>query len=310
MYVVEAINDGSATLPPSWMLQPSGGNFRCSITTPSSEEADRTTELVGSSNSCALRSCSSSAIRNLSIRSSTPAIAYQALWPWRLCHEIINLIQEDQFRGLRDILPFAAGLCHNQSSSSSSISYGGTTSIPSLLSFQVLDPTTFSNWISSNMPLSRDDSLDLLEMTCTVQQLKFLISLLKDKKEELILLRCKYCGSPISQMKHVFSVTGTCGTAGNYVNSYGVNHQTVTVRTVDYDVLCVGQPETKESWFPGYSWQIAHCAICFEHLGWKYQRVDKTDKNDDDEDNRPDRPDTFWGFSSVTTDEHVQPRRL
>jgi cereblon len=176
-------------------------------------------------------------------------------------------------------------------------------------SFQVLDPTTFSNWISSNMPLSRDDSLDLLEMTCTVQQLKFLISILKDKKEELILLRCKHCGAPISQMKHVFSVEGTCGTAGNYVNSYGINHQTVTVRTVDCDVLCVGQPETKESWFPGYSWQIAHCAICFEHVGWKYQRVGKTDKNDDD-DNHPDRPDTFWGFSSVTTDEHVQPRRL
>ena len=297
MYFVETINDGSATLPPSWMLQPTGGNFRCSITTPS-EEGDRT-ELVGS-NSCALHSCSSSAIRNLSMRSSTPVIAYQALWPWRLCHQIINLIQEDQFQGLRDILPFAAGLCYNQSSSSSK-----TTSIAS---FQVLDPTSFSNWISSNMPLSRDDSLDLLEMTCTVQQLKFLISILKDKKEELILLRCKHCGAPISQMKHVFSVEGTCGTAGNYVNAYGVNHQTITLRTVDYDVLCVGQPETKESWFPGYSWQIAHCAICFEHLGWKYQTVGI--KDDDEKSHPDDMPDTFWGFSSVTTDEHVQPRRL
>ena len=302
MYFVETINDGSATLPPSWMLQPTGGNFRCSITTPS-EEGDRT-ELVGS-NSCALRSCSSSAIRNLSIRSSTPAIAYQALWPWRLCHQIINLIQEDQFQGLRDILPLAAGLCYNQSSSS----YDETTSIASLSPFQVLDPTSFSNWISSNMPLSRDDSLDLLEMTCTVQQLKFLNSILKDKKEELILLRCKHCGAPISQMKHVFSVTGTSGTAGNYVNAYGVNHQTITLRSVDYDVLCVGQPETKESWFPGYSWQIAHCPICFEHLGWKYQSVGI---KDDDEKSHPDdnMPDTFWGFSCVTTDEHVQPRRL
>jgi cereblon len=123
------------------------------------------------------------------------------------------------------------------------------------------------------------------------------------KRKESI-LRCMNCGSAISQMRHVFSVGGSDGTTGAYVNEYGVVHQTMTLRQVDGNVVCAGRPETRDSWFPGYSWQIAHCSICSAHLGWKFRKVSKGDDND------PDRPRSFWGFSSLTTDEHVKPRRV
>jgi cereblon len=240
-------------------------------------------------------------VRNLAFRSSTPAIAYQSLWPWRLCQKICNLVQEDQFEGLRAILPLAAGLCHEGNGDMLGTPTNETSTASSV---QVLDPSAFSNWISSNMPLSQDDRLDLLEMTCTVQQLTYIIQKLEDKQLESI-LRCKWCGAAISQIRHVFSVGGSAGTTGAYVNEHGVVHQTVTLRKIDGNVVCVGRPETRESWFPGFNWQVAHCSICAEHLGWKFRRVGG--ENDDD---LPDRPGSFWGFSSITTDEHVRPRRV
>jgi cereblon len=106
-------------------------------------------------------------------------------------------------------------------------------------------------------------------------------------------------------MRHIFSVGGSAGISGHYVNEHGVVHQTITLKKIDGNVLLIGLPETKESWFPGYSWQIAFCSTCSEHLGWKFQRVDGKDDND-----LPDRPGSFWGLSSITTDEYVRPRRV
>ena len=305
VYDVEAIDDCSATLPPAWMMQPPG-NARCSITTLTAnaslvyEEEGNHSELVSSRRGLHGDGLNN-AVRNLAFRSSTPAIAYQSLWPWRLCQKICNLVQEDQFEGLRAILPLAAGLCHEGNGDMLGTPTNETSTASSV---QVLDPSAFSNWISSNMPLSQDDRLDLLEMTCTVQQLTYIIQKLEDKQLESI-LRCKWCGAAISQIRHVFSVGGSAGTTGAYVNEHGVVHQTVTLRKIDGNVVCVGRPETRESWFPGYNWQVAHCSICAEHLGWKFRRVGG--ENDDD---LPDRPGSFWGFSSITTDEHVRPRRV
>ena len=32
-------------------------------------------------------------------------------------------------------------------------------------------------------------------------------------------------------------------------------------------------PDRPLSWFPGYSWTVAHCSICHTHIGWKFQPV-------------------------------------
>lgn len=35
----------------------------------------------------------------------------------------------------------------------------------------------------------------------------------------------------------------------------------------------IGQPVSKDTWFPGSEWQISLCSSCGEHLGWKFSGV-------------------------------------
>jgi hypothetical protein len=34
--------------------------------------------------------------------------------------------------------------------------------------------------------------------------------------------------------------------------------------------VCRGAPSAEFSWFPGYAWQVEHCARCDLHLGWRF----------------------------------------
>ena len=34
---------------------------------------------------------------------------------------------------------------------------------------------------------------------------------------------------------------------------------------------CSGEPSTEFTWFPPLAWRVAHCATCFEHLGWAFE---------------------------------------
>lgn len=88
------------------------------------------------------------------------------------------------------------------------------------------------------------------------------------------------------------------------VNEHGVIHQTITVKHVeDHSITYYGGEETRDSWFPGYSWTIAYCRICTEHLGWKFKLVNRRFDTT--------RLGIFWGLSGscVTTAKH-SPRRI
>jgi hypothetical protein len=73
-----------------------------------------------------------------------------------------------------------------------------------------------------------------------------------------------------------------------------------------------GRPETRDSWFPGYSWLVMSCAFCGHHLGWKFQSVRNVSMASLDETastsssptrSSTKRPRYFFGISStnVTT---------
>jgi len=278
LFEVEEINHFGAPMPPTWMLR-SPGDFRYPILTQSNSHVN--------------------AIWHLAQRSSLPATAYQSVWNWRLSQKICNLIQQtDQFQGIKKILPSAGGLVELNDAFP-----GAQTSAQ----YRVVDPSAFADWLSSNLPLSQNERLDLLEMECRASQLKHLLKNIEKERETI--LRCKCCAAALSPMRHVFTVKGAEGTTGHYVNEHGIVHQTVTLREVDpkVSVVCVGRQETKDSWFPGYSWQIAYCYVCSSHLGWRFRKVCKTDGDED-----PDRPAKFWGFSysSITTESAVAPRRV
>ena len=275
LFEVEEMNHLGPQIPPTWILR-SPGDFRYPVVTQSNSHAN--------------------ALWHLSQRSSLPVASYQTVWPWRIAQRICTLIQQtEHFQGIKKILPSAGGLIELKDT------FRGADK------FRVVDPSAFADWLSSNLPLSQNERLDLLEMECRVTQLKFLLKNIEKDRDTI--LRCKCCASALSLMRNIFTVKGAEGTTGQYVNEHGIVHQTLTLRDVDpkVSVVCVGRPETKDSWFPGYSWQIAYCYVCSSHLGWKFRQVSKQDGNDD-----PDRPPKFWGFScsSITTESFVAPRRV
>ena len=301
LYDVEEIRDESTIPPPIWMLQ--SPSIRGPVTTRACIDSDTTKEQKeegDKSEDSATIDYDNKALQSLSSRTSVPTVAYQIVWPWKLCRKICRLIQDtEEFKGLCEILQSAAGLLYDNTSNTE------TQKIP----FQVVDPSALSDWLASNVPLSFNERMDMLEMICTIDRLRFILQKLEKSKKGQSSIRCKHCGATISQMRQIFSVGGSEGTAGSYVNCHGIVHHTMTLRDIEsQSVICVGHPETKDSWFPGYSWQISYCAVCHDHLGWKFRKVvQRSDENDDD----LDRPKSFWGFSSVTTDERdVQPRRV
>ncbi len=80
----------------------------------------------------------------------------------------------------------------------------------------------------------------------------------------------------MSSCKYLLTVPGSEGTAGTYVNQHGYIHQTITVKEVfEPHVVCLGEQENRDSWFPGYSWTMVFCSYCHNHLGCKFIPVDE-----------------------------------
>ncbi|KAL7488261.1 hypothetical protein ACHAW6_013833 [Cyclotella cf. meneghiniana] len=322
LYAVEEIGGGNVTFPQNWLIQ-RPGDLKIPVVIPvtkdecndKSDECERETaetkageksntdhESIHNDTLRFSKESHTNSIWNLSIRSATPAIAYRALWPWRISQQICTLLQETEaFQGIHNALPTAAGVQIFDDSDGDSRNHAAEV--------RVLDNSAFVNWLGSNLPLDQNDRLDILEMTSVVEQLRYILRKIRGLTQPL--LRCKYCGTVAAKMSEVFTVGGAEGTTGAYVNEFGVVHQTVTVRRVDTrGILAVGLAETKDSWFPGYSWTIAHCRICRSHLGWKFCNVRKRSAPSQEAGEDPDRPLVFWGLSSVTSDESVEPQRL
>jgi hypothetical protein len=111
------------------------------------------------------------------------------------------MVQEmEAYRGVKQILPMAAGVLvvHDDGDASQSTRQ-----------YQIVDPSRFTNWLASNMPLSQNDRLDILETPCVVQQLRYILKKIQRTQETY--LRCKHCGAAISKYHNVFTVGGAEG---------------------------------------------------------------------------------------------------
>mmetsp|Transcript_22090 Transcript_22090/g.52197 ORF Transcript_22090/g.52197 Transcript_22090/m.52197 type:complete len:589 (+) Transcript_22090:245-2011(+) len=274
------IHDSSTAPPSAWLMQASSLS-RSPLRTQSEDTEPSAAPIYDNS------------IHMLSLRSSIPSTAYKSIWPWRICDEIIGLICRS---GLSSILASAAGV-RSDSVEENDLMTGETGE-----NLQVFDLGSFTNWLAQNLSFGLNERVDLLELTSTLEQLRSILSMMRKRLVEST-LKCKHCGAAVSNICHLFSVGGSEGTTGAYVNCHGVVHQTATVKDIVRDsLLIVGSPSTQDSWFPGYAWEIALCSICTEHLGWRFTQVGRLVEDD------PVRPGTFYGFSSVTTGS-VAPRR-
>ncbi|CAK9227707.1 unnamed protein product [Sphagnum troendelagicum] len=147
------------------------------------------------------------------------------------------------------------------------------------LEAMVRTPTLLSYYIASNMPLQDATRQELLEVDGTVHRLRREIELLENMDQ----LRCKCCSAIIARRSDML-VMSSDGPISAYVNTHGYVHETLTLARAR-GLILAGQPQTANSWFPGYAWILAECTACAEHMGWRFIAVAKET-----------RPKAFWGI--------------
>ncbi|CAH0479422.1 unnamed protein product [Peronospora belbahrii] len=159
----------------------------------------------------------------------------------------------------------------------------------------IQDPNLFAFWVARNLPLDTTQRLDLLRMNSTVRLLRREIELLEQTQEDIF---CFLCGSFLANTRDIFSMTACGAAGGTYVNPGGHVFQVLTLRDVDRaNVVVDMNRSTEDTWFAGYVWSITHCNSCYQHLGWRFDRVDFTRL-----------PATFFGFRRAALTRSRSPR--
>lgn len=77
--------------------------------------------------------------------------------------------------------------------------------------------------------------------------------------------RCKHCNSKITLDSEQIQVAG--GFQHTFLNPAGNIFHIGCFQKANGCVV-IGIPSTEWSWFESYSWQIALCGDCLNHLGW------------------------------------------
>lgn len=211
--------------------------------------------------------------------SPTPYFVHRNKSPWILVSQVVKKINAS---GGRNHLPCLVDEVDPSSSSPS----------PSLSPI-VSNPTKFSFWCASNLPLSESDRLALLETSSTYERLLLIDQHVEELSSRNSPIVCARCDQPLSAVQNVFKVKGAEGTTSAYVNDHGYIHQITTLRHVDVQsIVLEGIPHVENSYFPGYSWTVCYCRSCLSLLGWMFRRVHPNMALS------KDRPKAFFGFQS------------
>lgn len=85
--------------------------------------------------------------------------------------------------------------------------------------------------------------------------------------EEEKCIRCRECGNPVTHPSERISIDGSHAHA--FANPNGILYEIGCFRSV---IGCgfVGPATDEFSWFKGYSWKVAYCGKCLNHLGWLF----------------------------------------
>ncbi|WP_417691406.1 cereblon family protein [Pseudidiomarina sp.] len=102
-------------------------------------------------------------------------------------------------------------------------------------------------------------------MPLDIQHKVYRENVLETEKEKLFCAACGYLitfGDLRIAMKEdhehtVFNPAGIIFTIGCFQEAPGC--------------FTTGHESAEFSWFPGYKWQLAHCAQCQRHLGWQFR---------------------------------------
>ncbi len=84
-------------------------------------------------------------------------------------------------------------------------------------------------------------------------------------------LRCRSCSAPITHPDALFAMRH--GSPFQvFPNPAGLVYELLTARYA-VGLSFTGPPTEEFTWFAGYTWQVASCARCGVHLGWRYTAV-------------------------------------
>lgn len=99
----------------------------------------------------------------------------------------------------------------------------------------------------------------------------------KQDREHERAIRCSRCGTPITSAKQRIGRDGKH--LHTVLNPAGIVFEIGCFREAQ-GCLAHGPASLEFSWFAGYSWRVAFCSACAEHLGWYFSAGD----------------DAFWGL--------------
>ncbi|CAI5722759.1 unnamed protein product [Peronospora destructor] len=103
------------------------------------------------------------------------------------------------------------------------------------------------------------------------------MELLEQTQEDIFCVLCSSCGSFFAKTCEIFSITAHGAAGGTFVNPAGHVFHVLALRNVDLARVFVDMNRsTEHTWFTGYAWSITHCYSCYQHLGWRFDRVDST----------------------------------
>lgn len=107
-------------------------------------------------------------------------------------------------------------------------------------------------------------------MSSTSSPLKQLLPGLREEtglpRADLIL--CRFCHAAITTRREQLEIAGNH--QHRFINPNGLQFLIGCFRLA-HGCDIAGAAATEYTWFPGHSWQSAHCTDCGEHLGWLYQ---------------------------------------
>ncbi len=91
--------------------------------------------------------------------------------------------------------------------------------------------------------------------------------------EEEGMIVCKACGNRITTIESIITVDGSHRHV--FTNPEGLTFEIGCFSSAE-GCLVSGIPTLQYTWFAGFSWNYAHCSACLVHLGWFYQKIDKS----------------------------------
>jgi hypothetical protein len=102
--------------------------------------------------------------------------------------------------------------------------------------------------------------------------------LLPDLKDEHAqsyreLILCRFCHAAITTRRAELEIDRHH--QHRFINPSGVQYL-IGCFTLAPGCDITGSATNEYSWFKGFSWQLARCSDCGEHLGWFYQQAEST----------------------------------